>query len=274
MPALSRPLSRSSTAPQARAPWGWAASGALLGGVLALLLAAPARWLADGLDAATGHRLQLQQAEGTVWNGSARLVLASGEAGAATSALPGTLHWTLRPRWAGLDLNVRASCCLDAAWPWRLRLHDGALLLQADDLAASASHWPAEVLIGLGTPWNTLQLRGSLSVSTQDFAMAVRRDGWSVNGQAAVEAWGMGTALTTLHPVGSYRLALQGGAQARTTLNTLAGPLQLSGQGQLEQGRWRFTGEARADEAAQSALGNLLNIIGRRVGARSVITVG
>ncbi len=85
---------------------------------------------------------------------------------------------------------------------------------------------------------------------------------------------GVRTVLSTLQPLGSYRLAIEGGAQPVLTLSTLEGALQLSGQGELVQGRWRFRGEARSEAAAQSALGNLLNIIGRRDGARSVITVG
>jgi general secretion pathway protein N len=36
----------------------------------------------------------------------------------------------------------------------------------------------------------------------------------------------------------------------------------------------RFRGEARANEGDESALTNLLNIIGRRDGARSVISIG
>lgn len=255
-------------------PWRWSLGGAVLGMLVALVVWAPARWLGDVVAWGSGARIQLAQAHGTVWNGAAQLVLGSGEAGGTRSALPGTLQWTLRPRWDGLQFTLGASCCLDAAWPWRLRFGRDGLTLQADNLPAPASHWPADVLHGLGTPWNTLQLRGSLSLSTQDFALTVRRNGWSLSGQATVDAWGVGTALSTLQPIGSYRLVLQGGAQPHTVLSTLAGPLQLSGQGLLEQGRWRFTGEASAEESAQAALGNLLNIIGRRVGARSVITVG
>jgi general secretion pathway protein N len=36
----------------------------------------------------------------------------------------------------------------------------------------------------------------------------------------------------------------------------------------------RFRGEARASAGAEQALANLLNIIGRRDGARSLISVG
>ena len=38
--------------------------------------------------------------------------------------------------------------------------------------------------------------------------------------------------------------------------------------------RLRFTGEASAAPEREAALSNLLNIIGRRNGARSIITIG
>ena len=57
-------------------------------------------------------------------------------------------------------------------------------------------------------------------------------------------------------------------------LSTQTGALQLSGSGQLGPSGMRFRGEARAGAGAEQALANLLNIIGRRDGARSLISVG
>lgn len=262
------------TAATGHAPWVWAGAGVGLGVLMAALLFAPARWLAAAVAQATSDRVQLRQAQGTVWDGSAQLVLGGGEGTVESSALPGPLQWRLRPQWNGLNLQLTAPCCLDASWGWQARLERDGLQLQADDLAPDASHWPAQLLSGLGTPWNTLLLRGTLAVHTQGFQLSLRRDSWALQGSAAVDAVGVSTALSTLQPLGSYRLRLQGGTQPQMELSTLNGKLLLSGQGQLTQGHWRFTGEARSDEASQGALGNLLNIIGRREGARSVITVG
>jgi general secretion pathway protein N len=58
------------------------------------------------------------------------------------------------------------------------------------------------------------------------------------------------------------------------SLSTDSGPLQLSGSGTWGPAGVRFRGEARASEAERAALSNLLNIIGRRDGARSVISIG
>jgi len=84
----------------------------------------------------------------------------------------------------------------------------------------------------------------------------------------------MASRLSTLKPMGSYRVTLAGGASPELRLTTLAGPLQLSGQGQWVGQRLRFDGEASSAPESQAALSNLLNIIGRRNGARAIIKVG
>ena len=74
--------------------------------------------------------------------------------------------------------------------------------------------------------------------------------------------------------MGSYRITLLGGATPTLQLDTLEGSLQLTGNGQWVGSRLRFTGEASAAPEREAALANLLNIIGRRSGARSIITIG
>ena len=95
-----------------------------------------------------------------------------------------------------------------------------------------------------------------------------------LEGQAQLDALSMSSRLSTLRPMGSYRLTLQGGAAPTLGLQTLQGALQLSGSGQWVGQRLRFTGEASAAPEREGALSNLLNIIGRRSGARSLISLG
>ena len=55
---------------------------------------------------------------------------------------------------------------------------------------------------------------------------------------------------------------------------TLSGALRLSAQGQWAATGLRLRGEATAAPGSERALDNLLNIIGRRQGARSVFAIG
>jgi general secretion pathway protein N len=78
--------------------------------------------------------------------------------------------------------------------------------------------------------------------------------------------------------MGTYQILIDGGTPARATpvltLTTLSGSLLLNGQGQWQNDRLQFRGEATAVPEHAAALSNLLNIIGRRQGARSLLSLG
>lgn len=270
MPRSPRPTP-SLTLP--RAPWRWAVAGVCLGALPALVLWAPARWLATGVQQASGGQLQLQQARGTVWNGSARLVLTGGADSQDQAALPGRLQWQLRPAWNGLSARLTADCCIPATAPLQVQVALGLGAVRAQ-VADGQSQWPAAALAGLGTPWNTVQPQGRLQLRTQAFALQWAAGRLQMQGQVQLDALGLSSRLSTLRPMGSYRLQVQGGGAPTLQLSTLEGALLLSGNGQWVGKRLRFTGEASAAPGREAALANLLNIIGRRSGARSIITVG
>lgn len=263
--ARARPLSAAST------PWPWALGGAALGLVLATLWFAPAAWLASSVETASGGQLVLADARGTVWNGSSQITLTGGPGSADSSTLPGRLAWRLHPGWQGMRLTLLADCCMQAPLALQLMPRWGGVQLH---MADQQSQWPALMLTGLGTPWNTLRLEGQLAVSSQAFSAQWLHGRLALQGQLQLDAIDMASRLSTLRPMGSYHLVLAGGETPRLTLNTLQGALQLSGVGQWTDGRLRFEGEASAAPGREDALTNLLNIIGQRQGARSIIKVG
>lgn len=261
--------------PSQRAPWGWAVTGLVLGLLLALASFAPARWLAAAVSQATSGRVQLQAARGSVWNGSAQLVITGGPGSQDAATLPSRLSWQLRPVAGGLRLLLSAPCCL--AQPLDLGLQPqwaGGTVRVEDSPPAQPSRWPASLLAGLGTPWNTLQVEGELQLSTRSLVLRWAHQRLQVEGQAELTAQRMASRLSTLRPMGSYRLTLSGGAAPSLRLDTLEGDLRLTGSGQWVGGRLRFTGEASAAPEREAALANLLNIIGQRRGPRSLITIG
>jgi len=243
----------------------------LLGAVLCTVVYAPARWLAQGLAQASDARVQLLQPQGTVWQGSAQLVLGAGSGSQAHTALPGRVQWQLRPSLRGLQLALQAPCCLQQDWVWTVTPGIAGVQLALSD---QPSVWPSALLAGLGTPWNTLQLQGVLALSTRQLTLQWQSGAWSLAGRAQLDATGLSSSLSTLKPMGSYRLGLTGGPSPTLDLSTLEGSLRLKGSGRWIGGRLRFEGEASAAPERADALGNLLNIIGRREGARSIIKVG
>jgi general secretion pathway protein N len=146
----------------------------------------------------------------------------------------------------------------------------GAQVLVSDQ----RSQWPALWLTGLGTPWNTIRAEGQLALTSAGFGLTWVHGRLRLQGGLTMDALDIASRMSTLRPMGSYRFVLAGGDTPVLTLSTTQGSLQLSGKGQWTDGRLRFDGEASATPERQDALTNLLNIIGRRQGARSIIKVG
>ena len=265
-------LFAASSAGSPTALWNWATAGVCAGLLVALLVFAPARWLAEWVHSVSGQRLSLVAPRGTVWQGSAQVLVSGSEGSRDAALLPGLTTWRIIPNFGGLSVHFNAECCtqlalqvLAAPVGWggvRVSLADGQ------------SQWPAALLTGLGTPWNTLRPEGKLTVITQGLYVEWTEGRQSVFGRLQLDANEISSSLSTLQPVGSYRLVLQGGATPTLKLDTLEGSLQLTGEGQWINQRLQFNGVASALPDRMGALSNLLNIIGRRDGARAIIKLG
>ena len=108
----------------------WALLGGALGALLALVAFAPAAWLAQGLAHGTEGRLLLADARGTLWRGSAVLVMTGGAGSRDASALPGRLQWTLGLDGAALALRARQACCIEGELKLRVVPGLGRLRLE------------------------------------------------------------------------------------------------------------------------------------------------
>ncbi len=252
-------------------PWRWAVAGVVLGWMFSMMVFAPARWLTFWVDRASLGQVLLQAPQGTLWAGSARVTLTGGRGSLDTSTLPGRLTWDVSPEWTGVRVQWRADCCMQSMAGLTLSPRWGGWQMVLSD---SQSQWPALWLGGLGTPWNTIQAQGHLNLTTQGMVFRGSAGRMQVFGQAQLDALDISSHLSTLHPMGSYRISLTGGNTPGLVLTTLKGSLQLSGKGQWVGGKLRFNGEASAVPEHRAALDNLLNIIGRRNGDRSIIQVG
>ncbi len=271
----------------------WAWMGAGLGLTLALITQAPAHWLTQVIEQASDERMLLQDPQGTVWNGSAQWVLNEGRLNIASSAdlarpanttsLPTRVTWQLGPRVdlanmrLALSATIASACCtpqpvrVDVSPMWR------GLRVQVSD---HTSNWPASWLVGLGAPWNTIQPEGRMQLRTtqlqwtQQAGQQQNPSQGQLQGQAELQMQQLSTRLSTLRPLGSYRIRVQGGDTMAITLDTVEGSLRLTGSGQLLNGRVRFNGEASAAPDAEAALSNLLNILGQRQGTKSILKMG
>ena len=256
----------------------WGFAGAAVGVLAALVCFAPAAWLARAVASATQDRLQLADARGTVWSGSAVAVLTGGVGSRDASSLPGRLSWTLRPQGLGVELTARHACCMNGDVAIRVKPGINRTEYTLVPPSGWVGQWPAAFLAGLGTPWNTLQLGGSVRLASPGLKVESVQGRWLVDGRADIDMVNVSSRMTTLDSLGSYRVSVSGDAAnpgfSKIGLTTQEGALKLGGEGTWGPAGLRVRGEASAAPAEEAALSNLLNIIGRRQGARSVISIG
>ena len=261
--------------------WAWA--GALCGVLLGAVWCAPASLAASALSSATKGHLQLSDVRGSVWSGSALLVFAGGEGSRDAMTLPSRLHW--QTGWSGRSLRLSASqdCCINNKLELNITPGWREVSVTVLDVGQEAGQtagdwqlrWPAALLAGLGTPWNTLELSGQMRLRTQSLTLHWGREGWNQQGMAQADLLDISSRVSTIAPLGSYRLSMIGASEGGTLqLLTLSGALRLEGSGQISAKTTNFRGSATAEPGREAALDNLLNIIGQRQGARSVISLG
>lgn len=267
-----------------RASSRWGIWGAVCGGVLGAVAFAPASWVADLLSNATGGRLVLADAQGTIWTGSAVSVLTGGPGSRDARSLPGRLAWEMRPHISGglgVSIAFTHPGCLNGSPRIVANLGLGRINAHIETTPGGepglVGTWPAAWLSGLGTPWNTLDLGGAVRMTAQNFGLEWVQGRIRVSGQTELAMRNVSSRVTTLDQLGSYRLDIDGqSGNGSATLNLLTedGALQLNGSGTWGPAGLHFQGEARARETERGALDNLLNIIGRRAGDRSIISIG
>jgi general secretion pathway protein N len=242
------------------------------------LWAAPASWLDGIIRQASEGRLRMTDTQGGLWNGSGRLVLAnidSTEAGRDQTGndslisgvqIPGRCNWQLNP-WplflAQLDIRLKLEHMKETV----------SIKGNRQKLVGSAGSFdlPQIRMDRLGSPWNTIQPSGALSVRWEQFQV----DQGKFIGKAAVTVAQAASALSNVRPLGSYRIDIDSnGQKAQISISTLNGPLQLDGQGDwtLRSGL-KFLAYAQAT-AEQLKLQPLLSLLGKRDGDRTIIRLG
>lgn len=231
----------------------------LLGTVVVIVVArAPAAWVGDWLEARS--KIRLVDARGTIWQGSALLGMSDGR---AITLVPGRIDWRIE---ALTPTGVSA----ELSHPWLstpLRVSLGADGL---GFAKGGARLPAGVLASAGVPFNTLKPGGTLDISWTDG----RLRGAALTGEMQIDWYQAKSALSTIVPLGSYRLRVRGSGEPPVLeLQTLSGPLQMQGSGRIEGTRVRFNGTATAEAGMRSSLDGLLGVLGMRSGDMVLLVI-
>jgi general secretion pathway protein N len=226
------------------------ALAAALASAVTVLVRAPAAWLGDWLQA--HGRVRLIDARGTVWDGSALLGLSDGR---RMAVLPGRIAWRI-----DLASLVAGRLAARVEHPFSA----APLFLSADAsrmaLKAGSAQLPASSLAALGAPFNTIRPGGVLELRWSDLALG--RGVFA--GSVQVDWQDAQSALSTVAPLGSYRVQISAGS---VRLETVKGPLHLQGSGTLRGLHLSFRGVASAEPLMRPALNGLLGVLGPRSGS-------
>lgn len=219
---------------------------------------APAAWLGDWLQ--THTKVRLLDARGTVWHGSALVGISDGR---ETTLIPGRIEWNVD------DVGPRRLAAR-VSHPWLTM----PLAISVDgngmQVKQGNARLPAGVLAGTGAPFNTLRPGGVLELAWTDTEIR----GTSLKGEVQVDWRDAQSALSTVVPLGTYRLTVKGtGGVPAIDLRTLAGPLQMQGKGTVEGSRIRFNGIATAEPSMLGALNGLLGLLGMRSGDKVLLAI-
>ena len=220
-----------------------------------LVLSTPASFIAARARAAAQGKIEMSEAQGSLWSGSAR----------ARIAAPGghlifdRIEWRLVPArlMAGriaFDLKAVGHGLFGhgqlARGFTRWELRDVKATGEVDaliPLVPLAATWRPAGTLAIAAPsldWDDNDARGSLTAEWRDAAVSI----------------------SEVRPLGTYRLdARAEGGPAKLTLATVDGALRISGQGTFTPpSRLAVSGEARGEGPNAKALEALLDLMGPR----------
>jgi general secretion pathway protein N len=240
----------------------WLVVGALSSSVVMLAMA-PAAWITPQFARQTGGHVNLVDPAGSLWHGSATLMLAAGSDMSAATLLPGRIEWRTG-FWPLFTGRVRMVMRHSEAMP-------DPITVDATPRSATVTPGtlavPASLLSGLGAPFNTLDLQGNVQLSWSDWR-SFNREAF---GQLTVTLNDVSSRISLVKPLGSYRVTFQAqGASSTLDLTTLKGPLMLNGSGTMSGASTSFHGTASATPEARDNLAGLLNLLGRPSGPGTV----
>lgn len=237
--------------------------GYLLIGIVAyvifLIVTVPATWLSWGLARITDGTVNLSEEHGSLWVGAGRLVVHYPR---SASRDLGNTEWRVNPLWlplGRLQISLKATGS-QSDLTVAVGVTPKRIVLQRSNISADAN-----MVSAFYAPARLLAPKGRLQFTADDLAL----DKKGLHGNAVVTWEGASSGLSSVQPLGDYRIDISGtGADAALKLTTLRGDLQLSGTGRwqlLETGDLQFNGIARPKSRGQE-LQSLLNLLGRDQG--------
>jgi len=189
---------------------------------LGILVMAPASLINTSLQRASGNRLHLAEAQGTLWSGMGQIEVRDSDGRAGISK---SIAWNLLPQ-SLLHGHLAYEMELDHA-----STHIPLVISPGRVSIAKASLNLPVTALGIGAPrLAALGLSGELSLNIERFSFSHA----GLQGNISLQWRNAGSVLAPGPAFGEYVLHFNGdGNIARVTLRTLKGPLQMNGEGSV-----------------------------------------
>mgnify|MGYP000442153245 CR=1 FL=1 len=226
--------------------------------LLFLIIELPAAWFAWGLDRYTQGSVRIDPIAGSLWSGNGRLTIYY------PSMTPhdlGQAKWGINPLWlvAGHVQVSLQTKHRDKKISTTVVLTRTSFRFKDTDV-----EFPAAFLGQLHAPLSLIGPQGSIKISATELLVMPEK----MEGTAVLEWLNAGSSLSSVTPLGDYRLDITGADKvANLRLTTSRGDLELTGQGQwqLRTGQLQINGNAQP-RARAGELEPLLKIIGNDEG--------
>lgn len=233
--------------------------------LLFLIIEMPASWFSWGLNRYTEGTVRLDPIAGSLWGGNGRLVIYYPK---TTPHDFGQAEWNINPFWlfAGrvqLSLQTKNQ---DRQIKTTLRIARNGFMLKDTDIVVSASF-----IAQLYSPLSLISPQGKVRLITPELIFAPEK----IEGAAALEWLNAASSLSSVQPLGDYRLEITGAEKnANLKLTTLGGDLEFTGQGQWQPktGQVQINGSALPRNRA-GELESLLNMIGTDQGGKRALNI-
>lgn len=222
--------------------------------LLFLVIGMPASWFAWGLNRYSQGSVRLDPVAGSLWSGAGRLVVYYPK---TTPHDFGQTRWGINPFWLftgrvqfslqadNQDLKIRTT----------LGLARNSLLLRDTE-----AEFSAPFAARLYSPLSLINPRGKVRIITEGLTLSPDK----LEGAATLEWLNAGSSLSSVQPLGDYRLEITGAEKnANLKLTTLRGDLEFTGQGQWlpQSGQFQLNGSA-LPRARAGELAPLLGMLG------------
>ncbi|RQH06143.1 type II secretion system protein N [Paraburkholderia dinghuensis] len=245
-----------------RAVLPWLVVG-VLSSAAVLLARMPAAWIAPQFARMTQGHVNLVDPAGSLWQGSATLMLAAGQDPNGATVLPGRIEWRTA-FWPLFTGRVHMQMRQTEAMPDPVTVEATP---RGATMTAGSIDVPASLLAGLGAPFNTLDFDGKVRLAWSPW----RTFGTDAFGRVNISLTDMSARVSLVKPLGSYEVVVQAqGASSTIDLSTQKGPLQLDGHGTMSRASASFEGTASATPEQRENLAGLLNLLGRPSGPGTV----